>query len=370
MNSYQITLIFYYDYDGQGDDVMSSILSIKNIEKQDGHTIIFPAFSLDVQKQGVLAIHTNTNVRTVLMKMFMGETPISNGKIYVNGVSIESAKKEFFAYVGFCNLNDGLYERLRVKDHYSFYRKLYHSTLTIEEGLRMTQLDIKKSEKVQQLSLSEKRRIQFGRLLFQNPLLYIFEEPDQNVDLETKRVFMKIIRNLKQQEKAILIFTSNMESALSVTNQVYRLDETGLQKLDIVSEEEENQEGNLIDEKDEEIIVQPVHFEKIPTKINDKIVLFDPPEIDYIESGQGHSLIYIKGESYPSMFTLTELEKRLQLYGFFRCHRSYIVNLQKVREVITFTRNSFSLVLMDENKSSIPLSKNKMVELKEILGLK
>ena len=47
-------------------------------------------------------------------------------------------------------------------------------------------------------------------------------------------------------------------------------------------------------------------------------------------------------------------------FGFFRCHRSYIVNLQKVREVITWTRNSYSLILENKEKTSIPLSKAKM----------
>jgi ABC-2 type transport system ATP-binding protein len=60
----------------------------------------------------------------------------------------------------------------------------------------------------------------------------------------------------------------------------------------------------------------------------------------------------------------------LRSYGFFRCHRSYIVNLQKVREVVTFTRNSYSLVLDDARKSSVPLSKTKMAELKEMMGIK
>lgn len=77
-----------------------------------------------------------------------------------------------------------------------------------------------------------------------------------------------------------------------------------------------------------------------------------------------------KGEAFPTTFTLQELEERLIYYGFFRCHRSYIVNLQKVREVITWTRNSFNLILDDDPKSSIPLSKAKMSQLKEMLGLK
>ena len=80
--------------------------------------------------------------------------------------------------------------------------------------------------------------------------------------------------------------------------------------------------------------------------------------------------LHIKGEGFPTTFTLNELEERLQHFGFFRCHRSYIVNLQKVREVITWTRNSYSLILDDEKKSNIPLSKTKMAELKGMLGLK
>ena len=80
--------------------------------------------------------------------------------------------------------------------------------------------------------------------------------------------------------------------------------------------------------------------------------------------------LHINGEEFPTTFTMNELEERLQHFGFFRCHRSYIVNLQKVREVITWTRNSYSLILDDEKKSNIPLSKSKMAELKVMLGLK
>ncbi|MGQ7034873.1 LytTR family transcriptional regulator DNA-binding domain-containing protein, partial [Escherichia coli] len=37
-------------------------------------------------------------------------------------------------------------------------------------------------------------------------------------------------------------------------------------------------------------------------------------------------------------------------------HRSYLVNLQRVREVITWTRNSFSLILDDERNQNLLIS--------------
>ncbi|MDQ0214525.1 ABC-2 type transport system ATP-binding protein [Oikeobacillus pervagus] len=351
-----------------------SILEIKDLEKHDEHMMVFPAFSLEVSEYEVVAIHTSMNARTMLLKQFMGEIPISNGEILVNKKNIKLAKREFFSEVGFFCLDDKLYERLSVKDNLSFFQRLYGSELSIEEVLRIVQLETKRNIRMSKLSSSEIRRALFGRLLIQNPALFIFEEPDQNIDLETKRVFLKMVWELKQKGKAVLVLTSNMESALSFTNQVYRLDDTGFHALDIKTEDdapnEEMPRSQVSENEAEEITIQPVQFEKIPIKVNDKIVLFDPPEIDYIESSEGQSNIYIKGEMYKSVFTMTKLENRLQPYGFFRCHRSYIVNLQKVREVVTWTRNSFTLVLGDAKKTSIPLSKTKMAELKAMLGLK
>ena len=356
-----------------------SVLVIRDLEKHEEHTLVFPAFSLEILESEVVAVHTSINVRTSLIKMFIGEKPISSGEIRINEKSLKLSKRDYFTQVGFLFLNEGQYERLTVKENFSFFKKLYNSKLTINEVLSMVQIEAKKNERVSKLTYSEKKRIQIGRLLFQNPSLFIFEEPDQNVDLETKRVLLKLIRELKEKEKSILILTGNIESALAATDRVYRLGETGLYSLDIRGEDEDlvledtvTQEKEMLPEPplNEEIVIQPVRFEKIPTKINDKIVLFDPPEIDYIESNDGQSNIYINGEMYPSVFTMTEIEKRLHPYGFFRCHRSYIVNLQKVREVVTWTRNSFTLVLGDTKNSSIPLSRTKMVELKEMLGLK
>jgi ABC-2 type transport system ATP-binding protein len=70
----------------------------------------------------------------------------------------------------------------------------------------------------------------------------------------------------------------------------------------------------------------------------------------------------------PTQFTLTELEDRLVPSGFFRAHRAYLVNLQHVKEVIPYTRNSFTLVLDDPAESEIPLSKASARALRELLG--
>ena len=197
------------------------------------------------------------------------------------------------------------------------------------------------------------------------------EEPDQNLDAESKRIFIAVFNELRKLYKTVLVLTSHLETAVTLADKIVRLDDKGLHVVQTEEgDPEEVQNETVIENETEEKIVQPIRFEKIPTKVNDKIVLFDPPEIDYIESTEGQTFLHIKGENFPCSFTLNELEERLLPFGFFRCHRSYIVNLQKVREVITWTRNSYSLVLDDAVKSSVPLSKTKMADLKGMLGLK
>ena len=339
------------------------VLKFNKIEKRLRDSLIFPPFTLHIAEE-VTAIYSSLNVRTTLLQMLTREMPILNGEILVGNTEISKVN---LSEIGFLFLNEGFYERLTVADHLNLYRKLYNVDESIQSILRKVHLEEKRNVRMKKLTYSERKRVSLAKILIQDSNLFIIEEPDQNVDLETQRIFILIIESLRDEGKSVLILTSNMESAITMASKVFRLDTNGLQEIQ-VAEEVEKEEAITEEIVQEE--VQPVRFEKIPTKVNEKIVLFDPLEIDYIESNDGQSHLHIQGEGFPTTFTLNELEERLQHFGFFRCHRSYIVNLQKVREVITWTRNSYSLILDDEKKSNIPLSKSKMAELKGMLGLK
>lgn len=330
-------------------------------EKHIHDTIVFPTFDLAVTAGEVAAICSNVNVREQLIDILLGKKLLSNGEIQY----ADEKKLAFFF------LNEGLHERLTVQEFLKFYHQLYHSKQSLEEITRLVQLDSKKNNKIKNLTYSEKKRVQLAYILIQNAEIYIMEEPDQNLDAESKRIFIAVFNELRKLYKTVLVLTSHLETAVTLADKIVRLDDKGLHVVQTEEgDPEEVQTETVIENETEEKIVQPIRFEKIPTKVNDKIVLFDPPEIDYIESTEGQTFLHIKGENFPCSFTLNELEERLLPFGFFRCHRSYIVNLQKVREVITWTRNSYSLVLDDALKSSVPLSKTKMADLKGMLGLK
>lgn len=379
------------------------ILQIKQVEKSKGNTIIFSKIDLDIREGEAVAIQCNNEVGKQLLSMIIGETLISNGDIFLEGVPLNRHFKSLSNRVGVFMLNEALYDRLTPKEYLTFFKKLYDVDIEIDSLIHKVGLVEKVKTKIIKLSFSEKKRLQLARVILHQPDLLLMEEPDQNIDIESKIIMQRIVGEFIGQGKAVLITTNNFESAISMTNAVYRLNEEGLKKIDVVDEKSENlnlasNEKQAVDsqgelhtelaseemessaaEEIEEDREQPeeevttthrqLRFEKIPAKINDKIILFDPTEIVFVESNEGISHLHVNGEVFPCSITLNDLSQRLQPFGFFRCHRSYIVNLQRVREVITWTRNSYSLVLEDSKKSSVPLSKGKLNELKNIIGI-
>lgn len=348
------------------------LLQFYQLEKSIGNTVLFSEINLDVNKGDAVAIHCNTDIGHSLIQIMIGQLPLSHGKILLSGASLNTNFKLLSNRIGISFLNESVYERLTVKAYLQFFKNLYQVPIQIDHILQLVGLTEKSTVSNQKLTFSEKKRLLIARAIIHQPELVILEEPDQNVDIESKLIIKRVIDYVTSQGSAVLITTSNLESAITLTNNVYRLNETGLKELDVMDEEQSEESVSQVNKdviEDEFITLNQISINKIPAKVDEKIILFDPTEIDYIESNDGISHLHVKGEVFPSSYTLSELFERLQPFGFFRCHRSYIVNLQKVREVITWTRNSYSLILEDSQKSSIPLSKGKLNDLKQIIGL-
>ncbi|MBW7475578.1 LytTR family transcriptional regulator DNA-binding domain-containing protein [Paenibacillus oenotherae] len=253
------------------------------------------------------------------------------------------------------------YMRLTVEELITFLIKVTERNEHTASLLGYFALKEERKVKIKNLSSSRRMYVTLLRVFFAHQPTLVLEEPYFYLEEQDRRHFKRILDDLSK-EKRILILTSNLEDAIISCDTIYRLNESGFHQLDIRDSEEDKQE---VQEQDPANIT----LQKISTKRNDKVILFNPPEIDFIESLDGSILIHVGGENYDCALTLTELEQRLLNFGFFRCHRSYIVNLQKVREIITWTKNSYSLRLNTGKDDVVPLSRTKLQELKALLNI-
>ncbi|KMK78318.1 transcriptional regulator [Alkalihalobacillus pseudalcaliphilus] len=343
-----------------------------------GNKSWFHSLDFEIKPGETVAIHCERDIGKLFLDILIGSNYTSTGTLRYFG--IENSKKwlEFKRRVGISFQNEGIYDRLTVYEYLKFYRDIFSATTNIDEYIQKANLQSFRNVKIKKLNASAQRRVSIIKSVIHQPEILIMEEPDQNIDLESKVILKQLILELAAKKVAILVITSNMESAIIMAETVFRLNDEGLKQVNVFDKNYEmtmeDQSSNDLElemdnQEQEESQTLQVHFERIPAKVDEKFILFDPTEIDYIESNEGTVLLHVKGESFPCMMTLNQLEERLERFGFFRCHRSYIVNLQKVRELMTWTRNSYSLILDDKKKSNIPLSKGNLSELKDILKM-
>lgn len=108
---------------------------------------------------------------------------------------------------------------------------------------------------------------------------------------------------------------------------------------------------------------------RIYYKLNERFVFFDQEDLLYAYSKDREVYLRINGEDHLYNQSLTTLEEKLDPRLFFRCHRSYIVRVDAIREIVPWFNGTY-LINMNENKeSNIPVSRSKVKELKELLDL-
>ncbi|MBU3101046.1 MULTISPECIES: LytTR family transcriptional regulator DNA-binding domain-containing protein [Clostridium] len=350
------------------------MFKIKGLYKEKKNNIL-KGIDINIDKGNSVSIECSNEISDLLVNLILGKEIPGKGEIFIEGIKNSEYIKKNIASIGVVLREDALYENMTIESYMKFFADIFGNKVDYKEILMgLALLDIANT-KISKLSYSQKRRVSFARERLKQPKLLIFQEPILNMDLDGAISIIENIDDLCSSGTAVLITSVLFKDTIMIGEKAYRLDAGGLVSLGNNREEygchkEEVHKG--VDGIPIEKLVSTneiYKIEKIPVKIDDKILLFDPIEIDYIESDKGISNIYISGEKFPCTISLTDLEERLKYFGFFRCHRSYIVNLQRVREIITWTRNSYSLSLDDKIKSSVPLSKGRLDELKTILRL-
>jgi DNA-binding LytR/AlgR family response regulator len=95
----------------------------------------------------------------------------------------------------------------------------------------------------------------------------------------------------------------------------------------------------------ESLADQGQYLARLAVHDRDRIRVLEVGEVDWIGIEGEQVMVHVGDRAYPVRRTLTELEARLDPACFFRAHRSAIVNLGRVKEVIPWFKGSHKLRL-------------------------
>lgn len=254
-------------------------------------------------------------------------------------------------YVGSVLEDDSLYGFLSVISFLKFIASLYKHHQFIDEAVNLMRLQDVLHIKIRKLTYSQRKRVVFAREIIKDCHMLFLQEPLLNLDDESMRIILSWLEKA-QQNKNIICTSVSLKHVCLLAGKHYHI-ENGIFK-------QIHDQGNM------EPDIAESTFDKISVRYENNILLFHPHEIEYIESIQGKSYINVRNDAFQCSSTMDELESKLKRFGFYRCHRSYLVNMQKVKEIVRWTRNSYSLKLEGTENVNIPLSKGRVDELKDL----
>jgi hypothetical protein len=107
---------------------------------------------------------------------------------------------------------------------------------------------------------------------------------------------------------------------------------------------------------------------KIPTIKKNRVLLVDVPAVSFIRSEGHYTWVHTSQGSQFCNLNISDLEARLDPQLFLRVHRSYIVNLSQVDEIVR-DDGKLSLRMMGSTPADIPVSRASAPHLMEQLGL-
>lgn len=119
----------------------------------------------------------------------------------------------------------------------------------------------------------------------------------------------------------------------------------------------------MLREGDRSLPVRP-ELRRIPCVGSNRIKLVDVSDIEYAKADiSGIHVVCAKGSFYTEL-TLKVLEARA---SFVRCHRQFVVNIDRVDEIVL--GESVQALIVTKSGKNVPVSRRYLKRLKEVIGI-
>src|SRR5436305_11992680 len=112
---------------------------------------------------------------------------------------------------------------------------------------------------------------------------------------------------------------------------------------------------------------QPV---RLLVKSQQRLLLVDAEDLIWASIHEGDITVMAKDVEGTSNYrTLEELSAALESDSFWRPHRSFLVNIHHIKEVVPWFKSSFMLKMSDKKQTEIPVSRSQLKRMRELFKL-
>jgi DNA-binding LytR/AlgR family response regulator len=110
-------------------------------------------------------------------------------------------------------------------------------------------------------------------------------------------------------------------------------------------------------------------LDRLPVEAAGRTVLVDLAEVRFAEARDNIVYVRTRDRTYPTRFSLQDLERRLPTPPFLRIHRAFLVNLRCVVEIRPYFNGTYLLKVNDAADTDLTVSRGRVKDMRTLLGL-
>lgn len=206
------------------------MITLKNVSKWYGHFQVLTDCSTEVKKGEVVVVcGPSGSGKSTLIKTVNGLEPVQKGEITVNGIIVNDKKTDLAKLRSRVGM---VFQHFELFPHLSIIENLTLAQVKVlkrdkaaarDKGLKLLErvgLSAHANKFPAQLSGGQQQRVAIARALAMDPVVMLFDEPTSALDPELVGEVLKVMQDLAQEGRTMVVVTHEMGFAREVSNQL------------------------------------------------------------------------------------------------------------------------------------------------------
>lgn len=195
------------------------VIETKQLTKVYGEQDVVKAVNIHVKKGRIYGLlGRNGAGKTTIMKIILGLTPITSGKVDVFGQDIKGREKQVFPRIGAIIETPGFYPNLTGTENLEIFAKLRGTVgpNAVKKALEVVGLPYKDKKLFSKYSLGMKQRLGIANAILHDPELLILDEPTNGLDPIGIAEMRNFIKELSVERGKTILISSHILSEIAL----------------------------------------------------------------------------------------------------------------------------------------------------------
>jgi ABC-2 type transport system ATP-binding protein len=201
---------------------MSAAVSVLSLCKHYKDVSAVDKVSFEVQEGHCFGLlGPNGAGKTTTIEIMEGIISASSGQVLYQGKLVD---KKISQQIGIQFQNTALQDYLSVKETLNLFASFYQNTLDQAQLIELCDLSDFLDRDNRLLSGGQRQRLLLALALINDPQIIFLDEPTTGLDPQARRNFWQLIKNIKAQNKTIILTTHYMDEAEQLCDDIVIMD--------------------------------------------------------------------------------------------------------------------------------------------------